>query len=76
MCFERAAECYMEELLVLQGQSAAADIAEAETKSGFKRLTVYAGDFFVRKDEHIYGELIPKKDYVTNKECRRLWTGF
>lgn len=36
---------HMEELLVLQGQSAAFGSVEAEAKSRFKRLTAYAGYF-------------------------------
>lgn len=41
----RLLNVHMEELLVLQGQSAAFGIVEAEAKSSIKRLTAYAGYF-------------------------------
>lgn len=41
----RLLNVHMEELLVLQGQSAAFGIVETEAKSSIKRLTAYAGYF-------------------------------
>lgn len=41
----RLLNVHMEELLVLQGQSAAFGIVETEAKSSIKRLVAYAGYF-------------------------------